>query len=203
MKLVLLGKPSSGKGTQAKILAEILKLKHISTGDLLREEVAKGSPIGKQAKEFMDKGMLVSDKLIIDLLKLRLPKENYILDGFPRTLIQGEELDKIVKLDYTIDVDCSDSLILKRISARRICSSCGAIYGLTIRSDKPNICNKCNGKLVQRADDNEETMKKRLKVYEEQTKPLIDFYKKKGLYFKVNGELSPKEVQKIIIEKIK
>lgn len=203
MKIVLLGKPSSGKGTQAKILAETLKLKHISTGDLLREEVAKGSPLGKEAKSFMDKGALVTDKLIIDLLKLRLPKDNYILDGFPRTLVQGEELNRIVKLDHVIDVDCSDSLILKRITARRVCSGCGAIYGLTVTSKKSGVCDKCGGSLLQRADDNEETMRNRLKVYSEQTSPLIDFYKKKGLYFKVNGEKSPEEVQKVIIEKVK
>jgi adenylate kinase len=203
MKIVLLGKPSSGKGTQAERLAETLKFKHISTGDLLREELKNNSKIGLEAKEYMDKGALVPDSLIINLLKLRLPKDNYILDGFPRTLVQGEELDKIVKLDYTIDIDCSDSLILKRIARRKVCSSCGRIYGLNVVPKKKDICDKCNGKLIKRADDNEETMRKRLKVYEEQTKPLIDFYKKKGIYFKINGEMQIEYVQRAIIEKIK
>lgn len=201
MKLIFLGKPSSGKGTQSKLVAEKLDYKHISTGDLLREEVKKGSKIGLEAKGFMENGALVPDSLIINLLKLRLPKDNYILDGFPRTLEQAKELENIVKIDFVVEVNCSDESIIKRTINRRLCPKCCAIYGLNAPTKKKGYCDKDGEKLYKRADDNEQTIKKRLKVYEKQTKPLLKFYEK--ILFKVNGELPIEEVQKKIIERIK
>ena len=202
MKLIILGKPSSGKGTQAKLLAQKLNLKHISTGDLLRHELKLKTPLAEKAESYMKTGSLVPDSLIIELLKNNLPNDDYILDGFPRSLSQAEELEKIIKIDLVIDLFCEDDLIIKRTIERRICQSCGAIYGLTIPSKVPNVCDKCGSSLYQRPDDNEETIKNRLNVYNKETSPLIDYYKHKDLYFLVDGSLQISEVQDLAMKKI-
>ncbi len=202
MKLIILGKPSSGKGTQAKRLAETLKLKHISTGDLLRNELKLQTPLARKAESYMKSGSLVPDSIIIELLKKNLPKDNYILDGFPRTLSQAEALNQITKINLVIDLFCEDSLIIKRTIARKICPNCGAIYGLTIPSKVENVCDKCSSKLYQRPDDNEKTIKNRLDVYNKDTFPLINYYKNKNIYFQVDGSLLIPEVQKLMLQKI-
>ncbi|MDP3918363.1 MAG: adenylate kinase [Nanoarchaeota archaeon] len=201
MKLVLLGKPMSGKGTQARMLTKELNLSHISTGDLLREEVKKNSGLGKEAKEYMNKGVLVPDELIIRMLEKNLP-EDYILDGFPRTIKQAEALDKVSKLDLVIDIDCSDKIIVKRTVMRQMCRKCGAIYGLDIKPVTEDQCDSCDGELYKRDDDNEETIKKRLEVYNNQTAPLINYYKDKGIYVEVNGEEPIANIKKNILSKI-
>ncbi len=203
MKVVLLGKPMSGKGTQAKFLAEKLGVKHVSTGDLLREEVKKGSDLGKKAKSFMEKGELLPDEVIISLLKQNLPEEGFILDGFPRTVAQAEALEKIVKIDSVLDIFCSNELVVKRTVMRRMCKECGAIYGLDVRPKKEGVCDKCSSELYQRSDDNEETIKKRLEVYSKQTEPLVEYYKNKGLYVKIDGEKSIGEVTEDILKALK
>jgi adenylate kinase len=202
MKLIILGKPSSGKGTQAKLLSKDLNLVHVSTGDLLRNELKLNTPLAQEAEAFMKSGSLVPDSIIIELLKKNLPKENFILDGFPRTLAQAEELDKITKVNLVVDLFCEDSLIIKRTIARKLCPSCGAIYGLTIPSKVEGVCDKCSSKLYQRADDNEDTIKNRLEVYNRDTFPLIKFYKNKGIYCEVDGALAVSEAQEKIKEKI-
>jgi adenylate kinase len=203
MLIILLGKPMSGKGTQAKILSKTLHLPHISTGDLLREEVENGTDLGKEAKEYMDKGLLLPDDKIIELFEKRLPKEGAILDGFPRTIQQAKALDKIVSIDLAIMVECSDEIVIKRTVARKMCKECGFIFGLDFPSTKENICDKCGGELYVRVDDNEETIKSRLEVYNELTAPLKEFYLKKGVYWEVNGEKPVSEVQKEMCIKIK
>lgn len=200
MKLIILGKPSSGKGTQAKLLSEKLNFKHISTGDLLRNELNHKTPLAKEAESYMQSGSLVPDSIILNLLKKNLPKDNYILDGFPRTLSQSKSLDKITKIDLVINLFCEDSLIIKRTIARRICPKCGAIYGLTIPSKIKDICDKCSSKLYQRPDDNEQTIRNRLAVYNKDTLPLITYYK--NIYFEVDGSLPVNEVQKLMLKKI-
>jgi adenylate kinase len=202
MKLIILGKPSSGKGTQAKLLSKDLNLVHVSTGDLLRNELKLNTPLAQEAEAFMKSGSLVPDSIIIELLKKNLPKDNFILDGFPRTLAQAEELDKITKVNLVVDLFCEDSLIIKRTIARKLCPSCGAIYGLTIPSKVEGVCDKCSSKLYQRADDNEDTIKNRLEVYNRDTFPLIKFYKNKGIYCEVDGALAVSEAQEKIKEKI-
>jgi len=201
MKLVLLGKPMSGKGTQARMLTKELNLSHISTGDLLREEVKRNSGLGKEAKEYMSKGVLVPDELIIRMLEKNLP-EDYILDGFPRTIKQAEALDKVSKLDLVIDINCSDKIIVKRTVMRQMCRKCGAIYGLDVRPKEDEKCDHCSGELYKRDDDNEETIKKRLEVYNNQTAPLINYYKDKGIYVEVNGEEAIANIKKKILSKI-
>lgn len=202
MKLIILGKPSSGKGTQAKILAETLNLKHISTGDLLRNELKLNTLLAKKAESYIKSGSLVPDSLIIEFLKKNLPKDHYILDGFPRSLSQAEALDKITKIDLVIDLFCEDSLIIKRTLSRRICPNCNAIYGLTLLTNVKDICDKCGSKLYQRPDDNEETIKNRLDVYSKDTFPLINYYKSKNIYFKIDGSLPIPEVQELMLKKI-
>ncbi|MBT3324471.1 nucleoside monophosphate kinase [archaeon] len=200
MKIVLLGKPMSGKGTQAKLLTKRLNYQHISTGDLLRNEVKNESDLGKEAKEFMEKGLLVPDELIIRLLAKGLPEDNFILDGFPRTIVQAEKLNEIQTMNIVVDVFCSDEIIEKRTVKRRMCKSCGAIYGLDVPPKEDDVCDGCASELYQRPDDNLETIRNRLKVYEEQTSPLVDFYKEMGIYTQVNGE---KPIQEIVEEILK
>ena len=202
MKLIILGKPSSGKGTQAKLLAEKLNLKHISTGDLLREELKLKTPLTKKVESYMKAGSLVPDSLIIELLRNNLPEDDYILDGFPRSLSQAESLAKITKINLVLDLFCEDDLIIKRTITRRICPNCGAIYGLTLIPKVKDICDKCGSGLYQRPDDNEKTIKNRLQVYNNDTSPLIDYYKKRNIYSKVDGSLSIKEVQSLALKKI-
>ena len=196
-RVVLLGAPGAGKGTQAKMLIEKYKIPQISTGDILRKAVADGTPLGKEAKVIMDQGGLVSDKIVLGLVEERIKqpdcKAGFILDGFPRNTAQAEALDKMLtamgaplNVALNIDVDMND--LLKRLTGRRTCKSCQQMYNIYFSPpQKDGICDKCGGALFQRDDDKEETIKKRLDVYQKQTAPLIDYYSKKNIMKTVMG----------------
>jgi adenylate kinase len=191
MKLILLGPPGGGKGTQAKRIVEKLGIPQISTGDLLRAEAASGSALGKKLKEYMDAGRLGPDDLIIQIIKERISKpdakKGYIFDGFPRTMAQAQALDLFAKVDVVLNLKVADGEIVGRLTSRRTCKKCGAIYNL--KNIPPKVsgkCDKCSGPLFQRDDDNEKTVMNRLKIYHEQTAPLIDFYKHKGQLIEVD-----------------
>ncbi len=210
MNLILLGAPGAGKGTQAKLIVSKYGIPQISTGDMLREAVAKQTELGKKAKEYMDKGELVPDEVVIGIVKERLAQpdceKGFILDGFPRTLKQAEALDGILdelgkKIDAVINVAVPEEEIVRRIVNRRTCRNCGAVYHLIYNPpQEPGKCDKCGGELYQRDDDKEETVKERLRVYKAQTEPLIDYYSKKGLVYNVDGTKSIEEVFKEIEE---
>jgi len=203
MELVLLGKPLSGKGTQAELLSQKLKTPTFSVGEILRKEIQRKTRLGKEAQKYMEKGKLVPDRIILPLVRKHLPKKDFILDGFPRDLAQAEELERMRQIDFVIDVHCPQSLLLKRALSRKECVGCGRIYGLEFPAQKKGTCDSCQGKLVQRKDDTESTVRKRLLVYEKQTAPLIAYYKKKGLYRKVSGEKDVSFVQKQIFQILK
>lgn len=197
MRLVLLGAPGAGKGTQAKKLIEKHGIPQISTGDLLRAAVAAGTQLGKEAKSFMDKGELVPDRVVLGMVAERLKqddsKKGYILDGFPRNTAQAQALDTMLRelkmsLDAALSVDVPKEDLMKRLTGRRTCRSCNQMYNVYFSpSKKEGVCDKCGGELYQRDDDREETIRKRLDVYEAQTAPLIDYYKKAGILKSVNG----------------
>ena len=196
MDIILLGPPGSGKGTQAKMIAEKYKVKHISTGDILRENVRNGTPLGVEAKKFMDSGKLVPDSLLIDIIKDRLAKPDvkagWMLDGYPRTTPQAEALDKILpglgqKIDVVLNVDVPDAELIKRVTGRRMCK-CGTTYHVLFNPPKvAGKCDACGADLYQRQDDTEATVKERLTAYHAQTQPLIDFYNKRGIVANING----------------
>ena len=208
MRLVLLGAPGAGKGTQAKKLIEKYGIPQISTGDLLRAAVAAGSPLGKEAKSFMDKGELVPDRVVLGMVEERLKQDDcrkgYILDGFPRNTAQAEALDKMLgslgmSLSAALSVDVPFDDLMKRLTGRRTCKACGQMYN--IYSNPPKTegkCDKCAGELFQRDDDKEETIKKRLEVYNAQTSPLMDYYGKKGILSSVNGTGSIDDIFKAV-----
>lgn len=210
MKLIMLGAPGAGKGTQAIILSEKYSIPTISTGVIIRAAIKNGTETGKMAKELIEKGQLVPDSVVIDIIKERLAeddcKNGFILDGFPRTIPQAEALDALgVEIDKVIDIELSDEAIVKRLSGRRECSKCGATYHITNNpSAKGDKCDKCEGELVCRKDDAPETVLSRLEVYHEQTEPLINYYKNKGLLFEVDGskelETTTKEIISILGE---
>jgi adenylate kinase len=202
MKLVFLGKPGSGKGTQAKLLATKINIQQVSTGDLLREETKKESALSTEIKNYMNKGVLVPDKIIIEVFKKGLPKDNFLLDGFPRTLEQAQALETITDIDLVITIGCSNETIIKRILGREMCQTCGKIYGIDFPPKVANTCDKCQTSLYKRADDNEETLKQRLDTYTKLTMPLIDFYKQKGIYMEVSGDRPAAQVQQELMEKI-
>lgn len=203
MIVILLGAPGSGKGTQAKFLAKKYNIPHISTGDIFRYNIKNNTPLGNEAKTYMDKGLLVPDKLTISIVDDRLNNTDcdsgYILDGFPRTISQANMLKQLLlekkeKLDFVLNIVVSEQSVVKRLSGRRMCT-CGEIYHI-IRS-KPkvdNICDKCNKKLYIRDDDQPETIKKRLAAYHNETQPLEEYYKESGVLIDINGEKTPKEV---------
>lgn len=188
MKIVLLGAPGAGKGTHAGKLKTDFAIPHISTGDIFRANIKEGTVLGKKAKSYIDKGELVPDELVIDLVKDRLAqddcKNGFILDGFPRTIHQAEELKKFIDLDAVINFILDDDVIIGRISGRRMCS-CGETYNVAFLNGK-NECSKCGKELYQREDDKEETIKNRLKVYYKETAPLIDYYRDNGLLLDLN-----------------
>ena len=204
MKIIMLGAPGAGKGTQAKKIAEKYNIPHISTGDIFRANIKKGTELGKKAKTFMDQGLLVPDDLVVDLVVDRVNQEDctngYVLDGFPRTIPQAEALTKALaemgqKVDYAIDVDVPDENIVTRMSGRRACVGCGATYHLKYAPTKvEGICDTCGGELILRDDDKPETVQKRLNVYHEQTQPLIDYYTKEGILKSVDGTKDLEEV---------
>ncbi|WP_408070284.1 adenylate kinase [Butyrivibrio sp. JL13D10] len=204
MKIIMLGAPGAGKGTQAKMIAEKYKVPHISTGDIFRANIKNGTDLGKKAKEYMDKGQLVPDELTVEILLDRVAQDDcangYVLDGFPRTIPQADVLDKELtklgdKVDYAINVDVPDENIVRRMSGRRACLKCGATYHIEhIPPKKEGICDTCGSELVQRDDDKPETVKNRLSVYHEQTQPLIDYYTKKNILKTVDGTKDMQEV---------
>ena len=204
MKIIMLGAPGAGKGTQAKKIAAKYNIPHISTGDIFRANIKNGTEPGKKAKTYMDQGLLVPDELVVDLVVDRVNQDDcangYVLDGFPRTIPQAEALTEALKklgqkMDYAIDVDVPDENIVNRMSGRRACVGCGATYHLVYAPTKQEgICDTCGKELILRDDDKPETVQKRLNVYHEQTQPLIDYYTKEGILHKVDGTIDIDEV---------
>lgn len=194
MNLILLGAPGAGKGTQAEVICDTLKIPAISTGNILREAIKNETALGMEAKSYMDGGKLVPDEIVINILKERLEKDDckngFILDGFPRTVPQAEALDKMgVNIDRVIDIEVEDEKIMKRLSGRRVCEDCGASYHLEYKPSKvEGKCDKCGGNTVQRKDDHPDTIKERLQVYHQQTEPLKDYYYAIGKLIVVEGQ---------------
>ena len=190
MNLIFLGPPGAGKGTQAVRVCEQLGIPQISTGDILRRAIKNETPTGLAAKSYIDKGQLVPDSVVIDIVRERLTqddcKNGYLLDGFPRTVAQAEALEGFAKIDAVVDIDVSDEKLVERLSGRRVCLSCGGTYHVS-RLNGSMTCEKCGNELIQRADDKAETVLSRLTVYHAQTEPLIDFYTKCGLIKTVDG----------------
>lgn len=210
MKIIMLGAPGAGKGTQAKMIAEKYGIPHVSTGDIFRANIKNRTELGMEAKKYMDQGLLVPDELTVKILLDRVAQEDcangYVLDGFPRTIPQAEVLDKALTelgdaIDYAIDVDVPDENIVNRMSGRRACLACGATYHIAhIPPKTEGVCDKCGQELVLRDDDKPETVLKRLKVYHDQTQPLIDFYTNKGVLKTVDGTVDMKDVFAAIVE---
>ena len=212
MRLIMLGAPGAGKGTQAARVAEKLNIPHISTGDIFRANIKEGTELGKKAKSYMDAGGLVPDELVCDLVADRIAKDDckggFILDGFPRTIPQAEALDKAVtemgtKIDYAVDIDVPDEAIVARMGGRRACVGCGATYHVVYKAPKQEgICDNCGAGLILRDDDKPETVQTRLDVYHKQTQPLIDYYSEKGSLVTVDGTQDMDSVFASILEKI-
>jgi len=212
LRIVILGPPGSGKGTQAKIISEMYGIPHINTGDLLREEVAKGTEVGRIAKPYMDQGKLVPDDVITRMLEERLSQEDckggFILDGYPRNLHQVDLLDEILKrlgvdLDCVLNILIDDEVVVRRLTTRRICSVCGAIYNLINKPPKKEgVCDICGGRLIQRDDDREEVIRRRLEVYKEQSEPVLERYRKRGLVRDIRGDVGlealPEEIKRVL-----
>jgi len=210
MNLVLLGPPGAGKGTQATKIAEKYNIPHISTGDIFRKNVKEGTPLGKKAQEYMSKGELVPDDLVIELVEDRLTEEDckggFLLDGFPRTVYQAEKFDVYLKeknsaIDKVLDIDVEKDILIDRMIGRRVCKNCGATYHVkNMPPKKEGICDVCGGEIYQRVDDTLETVSNRLQVYLEQTSPLIDYYEKAGNIAHVNGAGALDKVFSKIVE---
>lgn len=209
MKIIMLGAPGAGKGTQAKKIAVKYAIPHISTGDIFRANIKNDTELGRKAKTYMDQGALVPDELVVDLIVDRFKNPDcangYVLDGFPRTIPQAEALDNALiaiaeKVDFAINVEVPDENIINRMSGRRACVGCGATYHIKYNPTKvEGICDSCGEKLILRDDDKPETVKKRLSVYHEQTQPLIDFYSKKGILAEVDGTKDMDDVFNAIV----
>ena len=207
MKIIMLGAPGAGKGTQAKMIAEKYSIPHISTGDIFRYNI--GTELGKEAKKYMDQGLLVPDELTVKILLDRVAqddcKNGYVLDGFPRTIPQAEVLEEALtklgdRIDYAINVEVPDENIVKRMGGRRACVNCGATYHIEhVPPKKEGICDNCGSELILRDDDKPETVKNRLSVYHKQTQPLIDFYNGKGVLRTVDGTVDMKDVFNAIV----
>lgn len=210
MRLVLLGPPGVGKGTQASAIVEKYNIPHISTGDIFRANIKEGTDLGKKAKEYMDKGLLVPDDLVVSIVKDRLTeedcKEGFLLDGFPRTIMQADILedelkDMGIKLDKVINIYADSEVLIERAVGRRICKVCGKAYHIKFNPPKESgICDLDGGELFQREDDTEETVAKRIEVYQKQTEPLISFYKEKGILSDINGTKPIEKVSNDIME---
>ncbi|MEN6414831.1 MAG: adenylate kinase [Veillonellales bacterium] len=216
MNVILLGPPGAGKGTQAKMMVNELGIPQISTGDMFRAAISQGTELGMKAKEFMDAGQLVPDEVTIGIVEERLAEKDcssgFLLDGFPRTVPQAEALEKILKnlgyrLDAVINIDVPNEAIITRMAGRRVCRQCGETYHLQFNPpQEADKCNQCGGELYQRADDSEETVANRLKVYTQQTEPLLDFYQKRNLIITTNGnqEMAKvfRDIYNALIEKV-
>ena len=212
LRAVLLGPPGAGKGTQAVRLVEKYEIPHISTGDIFRKNIKEGTELGKKAQEYMNAGALVPDELVVDLVKDRLQqddcKNGFLLDGFPRTIFQAEKLDEFLsesnlKMDIAINLKVEKEALIKRLTGRRVCKDCGASYHIVnIPPKKEGVCDICGGELIQRKDDNIETVENRINVYEEQTAPLIGYYKEAGSLVDFDGEASLDEVFDAIVQAI-
>ncbi|MGN0438201.1 MAG: adenylate kinase [Lachnospiraceae bacterium] len=210
MKIIMLGAPGAGKGTQAKMIAAKYGIPHISTGDIFRANIKNGTELGAKAKEYMDKGLLVPDELVVDLVIDRFKEPDcangYVLDGFPRTIPQAEALDKALSaigesIDYAINVEVPDENIINRMGGRRACVGCGATYHVVYSPTKvEGKCDTCGADLIIRDDDKPETVKNRLEVYHEQTQPLIDYYNGKGITREVDGTVDMKDVFAAIVD---
>lgn len=209
MNLILLGPPGCGKGTQAKILIDTYHIPQISTGDILREAIKKESPLGIEAKTHMDQGSLVPDHLVIKIIEERLKQTDcnrgFILDGFPRTVAQAEALDTTLsemgsKLEYVFSIEVDDEELIRRLTGRRVCRKCGESYHIEFNPPRQDgMCDSCQGELYQRDDDKEETIRNRLKVYQDQTSPLISFYQRKDVLHSIDGIGSIEEIKKRLL----
>lgn len=210
MKIIMLGAPGAGKGTQAKMLADKYQIPHISTGDIFRANIKNNTELGQKAKTYMDKGELVPDELVVDLIMDRFKQPDaangYVLDGFPRTIPQAEALDKALaangeSVDFAINVEVPDENIIKRMGGRRACVGCGATYHIEFNAPKvEGVCDTCGEKLILRDDDKPETVKNRLSVYHDQTQPLIEYYNKKNVLREVDGTMAMDDVFNAIVE---
>ena len=210
MRIIMLGAPGAGKGTQAKKITSRYSIPHISTGDIFRANIKNGTELGKKAKTYMDQGLLVPDDLVVDLVVDRVNQDDcangYVLDGFPRTIPQAEALDAALtemgqSIDYAINVEVPDENIVRRMSGRRACVNCGATYHIVYApTKKENVCDACEGELILRDDDKPETVQKRLNVYHEQTQPLIDYYTEKNKLVEVDGTIDIEKVFDAIVK---
>lgn len=222
MKIMFLGPPGSGKGTYSSRIGQLMEIPHISTGDIFRDAVKQGSALGKKVSEYMKMGELVPDEITIEVLRNRLTRpdcrKGFILDGYPRTIPQAEALDKIVKLDIVFNLRVHEDVLVRKLSARRVCKNCGEIYNVAdiketvdgVKYDMPPMlpkvsgaCDKCGGELIQRKDDTAEVIEERLKVYEAQTKPLIEYYRRRGLLEDIFVNAGPEIMVPAIMAKLK
>lgn len=202
MNIVVLGPPGAGKGTHGSRISDRFNVPQITTGDIIRDEISRETGVGKKAKEYVESGKLVPDEIVIEIMRKRLAQEDcedgFVLDGFPRTIDQAEALDEITEIDTVINLGVPEDVLIKRLSSRRICRDCGEVYNLvSMRPEKPGICDECGGELYQREDDRPEVIKKRLVEYEEQTMPLLNYYREKSKVEDVTIE-KEKPVEKII-----
>jgi adenylate kinase len=210
MRVALLGPPGSGKGTQGDVLREKLRIPHISSGDLLRDAVARGTELGRKAKDFMDRGELVPDELVLGMIRERMAapdtKPGWLLDGFPRTVAQAEALDSQLKgegLQHVISLGVPREDVVARLGGRRTCSECGRLYHVKFQPPKRDgVCDACGGALKIRRDDEEATIRARLDVYERQTAPLLDYYRKRGLLREIDGAVAPSDVSRTILRTV-
>lgn len=210
MRLVLLGPPGAGKGTQALSIVQKYDIPHISTGDIFRKNIKEGTELGRQAKDYMDKGLLVPDELVVEIVKSRLMEDDckagFLLDGFPRTVNQADELDKVLgkmsmNLDKVVNIEVDKSILIGRAVGRRMCRNCGAAYHIEFNPSKEaGKCDHCGGELYQRDDDNEETVTKRIEVYLDQTTPLVEYYTQKGILVNIDGQQSIGKVFEDIVK---
>ena len=205
MNVILLGAPGAGKGTQAVRIAAAMNIPHISTGDIFRKNIKEKTPVGLKAKSYIDRGQLVPDEVVVEIVQQRIDeddcKNGFLLDGFPRTIAQAEALDRLTNIDNVINLEVDLDKLVDRITGRRVCEKCGESYHVSTKKD--DICEKCGGKLIQRADDTEETVKSRLNVYKNETAPLINFYKNQGVLKNVDGMKSIEEVFEEISKALK